>query len=53
MENNVQPSVNDLIKRRYEELEELSNKGVETFAYSFDVNSDSKRSKVSSKKVLR
>lgn len=45
MENNVQPSVNDLIKRRYEELEELSNKGVETFAYSFDVNSDSKKIK--------
>jgi len=45
LENNVQPSVNDLIKRRYEELEELSNKGVETFAYSFDVNSDSKKIK--------
>ncbi len=45
MENNVQPSVNDLIKRRYEELEELSNKGVETFAYSFDVNSDSQKIK--------
>lgn len=45
MENNVQPSVNDLIKRRYEELEELTNKGVETFAYSFDINSDSQKIK--------
>ena len=42
MENNVQPSVNELIKRRYEELEELTKKGVEAFAYSFDVDSDSK-----------
>jgi len=41
MENNVQPSVNDLIKRRLEELEELQQKGFETFAYSFDVTSDS------------
>ncbi len=41
MENNVQPSVNDLIKRRYEELDELTKKGVETFAYSYEVNSDS------------
>ncbi len=41
MENSVQPSVNELIKRRYEELDELNKKGIETFAYSFDVNSDS------------
>lgn len=41
MENNVQPTVNDLIKRRHEELDELNKKGVETFAYSFDVNSNS------------
>lgn len=41
MENSVQPTVNELIKRRYEELEELNKNGVETFAYSFDVNSDS------------
>lgn len=40
MENNIQPSVNDLIKRRFEELDELNKKGIETFAYSFDVNSD-------------
>ncbi|HEX9253833.1 MAG TPA: lysine--tRNA ligase, partial [Ignavibacteriaceae bacterium] len=45
MENNAQLSVNDLIKRRYEELEELTKKGVETFAYSFDVNSDSQKIK--------
>ena len=45
MENNVQPTVNDLIKRRYEELDELTKKGVEAFAYSFDVNSDSQKIK--------
>ena len=45
MENSAQPTVNELIKRRYEELEELKNKGVETFAYSFDVNSDSRKIK--------
>jgi lysyl-tRNA synthetase, class II len=33
--------VNELIKRRYEELNELNEKGFEPFAYSFDVNSDS------------
>ena len=42
MENSAQPTVNELIKRTYEELEELTAKGFETFAYSFDVNSDSK-----------
>jgi lysyl-tRNA synthetase class 2 len=42
LENSAQPTVNELIKRRYEELEELTAKGFETFAYSFDVNSDSK-----------
>lgn len=41
MEENVQQDINVLIKRRYEELEELRAKGLETFAYSFDVNSDS------------
>lgn len=35
MENN-QADINVLIKRRYEELEELKKKGIETFAYSFD-----------------
>ncbi len=41
MENNVQPSVNDLIKRRFEELDELTKKGIETFAYSYEINSNS------------
>lgn len=41
MENNAQPSINELIKRRYEELDEINKKGVEAFAYSYDVNSDS------------
>ncbi len=33
--------INTLIKRRFEELGELKAKGVETFAYSFEVSSDS------------
>ena len=33
--------VNDLIKRRYEELNELIEKGIQPYAYSFDVDSDS------------
>ena len=37
MENN-QTDINVLIKRRYEELDELRHKGIETFAYSFDVD---------------
>ena len=37
MENN-QSDINVLIKRRYEELDELKNKGIETFAYSFDAD---------------
>ncbi len=41
MDNNSQQDVNVLIKRRYEELEELKAKGFETFAYSYDVNSNS------------
>lgn len=45
MENTVQPSVNDLIKRRYEELNELQNKGIETFAYSYEVDSNSNQIK--------
>lgn len=36
MENNL-TDINVLVKRRYEELNELKNKGIETFAYSFDV----------------
>ena len=38
MENN-QNDINVLIKRRYEELEELKKKGIETFAYSFETDS--------------
>jgi len=45
LENSVQPSVNELIKRRYEELDQLTKKRFESFAYSFDVNSDSKKIK--------
>jgi lysyl-tRNA synthetase class 2 len=45
VENTIQPSVNDLIKRRYEELDELQKKGIETFAYSYDVDSDSDKIK--------
>jgi len=36
---NTQTDINVLIKRRYEELEELKNKGVEPFAYSFETDS--------------
>jgi lysyl-tRNA synthetase class 2 len=38
VENN-QTDINVLIKRRYEELEELKKKGIETFAYSFETDS--------------
>lgn len=41
MEENLNQDLNVLIKRRYEELEELKSKGIEPFAYSFDTNSDS------------
>jgi hypothetical protein len=37
VENN-QTDINVLIKRRYEELEELKKKGFEPFAYSFDTD---------------
>jgi lysyl-tRNA synthetase class 2 len=47
LENNVQLTVNDLIRRRYEELDELIKKGVETFAYSYDINSNSEKIKES------
>ena len=33
--------INDLIKRRYEELDELIKNGVLPYAYSFDIDSDS------------
>ena len=41
MEENTQQDINVLIKRRYEELEELKEKGIEQFVYSYNVNSDS------------
>ncbi len=34
--------INVLIKRRYEELDELKKKGIEPFPYSFEIDSDSK-----------
>jgi lysyl-tRNA synthetase class 2 len=40
-----QDDINVLIKRRFEELDELKNKGIEPFAYSFDVDSDSQKIK--------
>jgi lysyl-tRNA synthetase, class II len=46
LEENFQQDINVLIKRRYEELEELRKKGFETFAYSFDLNSDSEDIKI-------
>ncbi|MFC2103147.1 lysine--tRNA ligase [Bacteroidota bacterium] len=39
--------VNELIKRRYEELTELKEKGFQPFAYSFDIDSDSEKIKQS------
>ena len=44
METNLK-DLNELIKRRYEELRELNEKGFKPFAYSFDVNSDSEEIK--------
>jgi lysyl-tRNA synthetase, class II len=41
VDNNFQQELNVLIKRRYEELEQLKQKGFEPFAYSFDVDSNS------------
>jgi len=41
MENLPIEDVNDLIKRRFEELEELKSKGINPFAYEFNVDSDS------------
>jgi len=37
----IQQDLNVLIKRRFEELDELRGKGVEPYAYSFDTDSDS------------
>lgn len=41
MDNLIQQEYNDLIKRRFEELDELKKMGIEPYAYEFDVNSDS------------
>lgn len=40
--NNQLNDVNSLIKRRFEELHELKEKNINPFAYSFDINSNSK-----------
>ncbi len=45
MDTNQQQDLNALIKRRYEELEELKQKNFEPYAYSFDVDSNSKEIK--------
>ena len=42
---NTQTDINVLIKRRYEELEELKKMGIETFAYSFDTDNYSEEIK--------
>lgn len=41
MEHHIQDDINVLIKRRFEEYEELLKRGVQPFKYSYDVNSDS------------
>lgn len=41
MDNNPQQDLNVLIKRRLEELDELTKLGFETYAYSFEVDSNS------------
>ena len=46
MEENIQQELGVLIQRRYEELDELKKKGVEPFAYSYDVNSSSEDIKI-------
>lgn len=53
MENSIQQEYNDLVKRRFEELEELKKMGIETYAYEFDVNSDSENIKNSFKEDER
>jgi len=45
LENLEQQELNSLMQRRLEELDELKAKGVDTFAYSFDVDSYSKEIK--------
>jgi len=43
--DNIQTDINVLIKRRYEELDELKKMGIEPFAYSFDINNYSEEIK--------
>jgi lysyl-tRNA synthetase class 2 len=45
LENTVKPSFNELIKRRYEELDEIIKQGILPFEYSFNVDSDSEKIK--------
>ena len=45
MDNNIQQELNVLLKRRHEELAELKSKGIQPFAYSFEVDSNSKEIK--------
>lgn len=45
MDSNTQQEMNALIKRRYEELEELKKGNHETYAYSYDVDNYSKNIK--------
>ncbi len=41
MEENLDQDLGVLIQRRHEELSELKKKGIEPFAYSYDINSNS------------
>ena len=45
MDNQNQPTTNDLVKRRLEELKELQNRGVMPYEYKFDVDSYSEQIK--------
>lgn len=50
---NTQQDINVLIQRRYEELEQLKSKGIDPFAYSFDVDSDAQSIKDSYKEDIQ
>lgn len=41
MDESLNQDLGVLIQRRYEELYEIKSKGIETYAYSYDINSDS------------
>jgi len=57
VDENIQQDINVLIKRRYEELNELKAKGFEPFAYSFNVDSNAedikKNYKEDEKRVIK